>query len=121
MLSIARKNCSALKQTLLRKRAFATKPASEGGSGLTWVLGAVVAGGLGYGAYQYQKSGPSSAGVKSTAIDYKEVAKDVAGLLEKDLEYDGLGHYGPILVLFVVLISLNCFVGPLSLALGWYL
>ena len=34
----------------------------------------------------------------SSGVDFKAVRKDIAAVLEKDADYDGIGHYGPVLV-----------------------
>jgi cytochrome c peroxidase len=89
------------------KRFFASegappKPSPPKSSGLGGALvgvGGIVAAGAGYYLYnQSSKASSSTADHTEKPIDYKNVAKDISGLLEKDVEYDGIGHYGPILV-----------------------
>lgn len=82
-----------------------TPPAPPKSSSFAWTASislAALAGGA--SLYYYQQ-------VRSKALDYHLVAKglrhstfirvDVAALLESDVDYDGLGHFGPLLVAFV--------------------
>jgi hypothetical protein len=106
-----------LLQRNLRSRCFASAaappgtPSSKppagtpkpggGGRNLFLALGLL---GVGAGAYYYYGS-DGGAAKQNEEIDYKEVAKDISALLEKDVEYDGLGHYGPILVSYLARIN----------------
>ena len=41
---------------------------------------------------------PKGQSATAQGVDYNAVAKDVADLLESNADYDGIGHYGPVLV-----------------------
>jgi cytochrome c peroxidase len=90
------------------RRCFTSSAAptpNKGGFSKTTALLTTAAGGAAGLLYIYlnkQSSSTSSQAEAShgpTAADfYRQVGKDVARILESDPSYDGIGHYGPVLV-----------------------